>query len=184
METLFLTEEYLKQYSIVNDNVDMGVVTPTLIKIQDMYIHPIIGTALFEELKTQIQAETVTGLNETLLDMIRKCMLRYFESEAAIIFTYRYMNKGIQKKNSENSQPADLSEINMLMEKFKNEAEWYAERITKYLIENETSYPLYSNAGSGVDTINPNNTNYTCEFYLEEKPIFKNIPIDYGKKNC
>lgn len=185
MEAIFVTEDYLKKYSIVNDNVDMGVVTPTLLKIQDMYIHPILGTALYEELKTQVDADTVTALNATLLDMVRKCVLRYLESEAAIIFSYRFMNKGIMKKNSENSQPAELNEINMLMDKFKNEAEWYAERITKYLIENSADYPLYENAGTGVDTINPNNTNYTCDIYLGEKTNkIKNIPIDYGKRNC
>lgn len=185
METIFVTEEYLKQYSIVNDNVDMGVVTPTLIKIQDMYIHPILGTALFEELKTQVGAETVTALNATLLDMVRKCMLRYFESEAAIIFSYRYMNKGVMKKSSDNSQPADLSEVNMLMDKFKNEAEWYAERITKYLMENSNDYPLFDNAGDGIDTISPNITNYTSGIYLGEKTFnIGNITIDKGKRNC
>jgi hypothetical protein len=174
MATLFVTEEYLKKNSLINDNVDMDVVVPVLIKIEDMFIQPIIGTGLFNELKTQIEASTapdynsaVTSLNRTLLELIRKCMVWYFMSEAPLAFTFRFMNKGVMKKSSDNSTPAELSEINNLMDKYKNDAEWYAERITNHLKENSADYPLYSNPGSGCDTIRPNTTNYTCGMNLE-----------------
>lgn len=168
---LFITEQYLKDFSIINDNTDMKILTPTIDMVQDMYIHPIVGTGIFNELKTQIVAGTVTALNATLLqDYIQKAMLWYILAEAPPIFVYRFANKGVMKKSSENSQPADLDDINFLIDRFTNKAEWYAERITKYLLENESSYPLYSNPGSGVDTIIPKKTNYSTGMYLGDTP--------------
>ena len=68
-------------------------------------------------------------------------------------------------KNSENSQPADLKDIQFLMNNFKQDAEWYGQRITKYLIENESDYPLYR-ANSDSDDIRPIGNNFTSSLYL------------------
>lgn len=180
---LFVTEDYLKQYSPINGNVDMELMTPYLLSIEDMQIQPIIGTGLFEELKTQVVANTVTALNVTLLDLIRKCMVWYFMAEAPLALTFRYMDKGVMKKSSENSEPISTEDINYLMDINKNKAEWYAERIRLYLCENSTSYPLFSNAGNGADTIHPNRTNYSSGMNLDRIDIPKGMDIDYGDYN-
>lgn len=177
---LFVTEDYLKQYSPINGNVDMELMTPYLLSIEDMQIQPIIGTGLFEQLKTQIVANTVTALNATLLDMIRKCIVWYFMAEAPLALTFRYMNKGVMKKSSENSEPISTEDINYLMDINKNKAEWYAERIRLYLCENSTDYPLFLNPGSGSDIIHPNRTNYTSGMNLDRIDIPKGMETDYG----
>ena len=43
---LFLSEATLKAESILQDNVDMKVVTPTILDVQNFYILPILGTTL------------------------------------------------------------------------------------------------------------------------------------------
>lgn len=182
-KVLFITEAYLKQYSPINDNVEMSLLTPYLLAIQDMNIQPIIGTGLYNELKTQISADTVTALNETLLEKIRDCMVWYFMAEAPIQLTYRFMNKGVMKKTSDNSSPADLQEISMLMDLNKNKAEWFAERIRLYLCENSTDYPLFLNSGNGVDDIKANRNNYTSGMNLEKTTYPRGMDIDYGKLN-
>ena len=53
-QVLFLSEQTLKQRSVLQDNVDMKIVTPTIIEVQEFYILPILGTSLYNELKTQI----------------------------------------------------------------------------------------------------------------------------------
>jgi hypothetical protein len=76
------------------------------------------------------------------------------------------MNKGIMVKNSENSAAADLSEIKFLMDKWKNNAEVYAQRTTNFLKANTTTYPLYI-ANSDCDDIQPNKNNDTSSLFLE-----------------
>lgn len=88
------------------------------------------------------------------------------------------MNKGVMVNSSENAQPADLKEIQFLMNNFKQKAEWYAERTTKYLIENESTYPLFSGGNSTSDSILPNKSNFTSSLYLDndsDDDCFKNL---------
>lgn len=164
---LAITERYLKEHSIINGNADMSIITPTIILVQDKYLHPILGTPLFDEIKAQIIAGTVTTLNQTLLDdYILKAMIWFTLHESTPAFKYRYMNKGVMVKSSDNSAAADLSEIQFLMDKWKNNAEFYAERVTKYLRANIASYPLFLSY-TNMNDIRPNKTNYTCSLFLD-----------------
>ena len=186
---LFVSEDYLKSFTIINDNVEMKLITPLIDKIQDQRILPIIGTGLFNELRTQIQASTLTALNTTLLDdYINKAVLWWVMYEAPIIFTYRFMNKGVMVKSSDNSSPAQMADLQILRDNFKNDAEWYTQRIILYLIENSTSYPLYFNPGNTIDTITPQGYSYSAGMNLEDEDCGKsrlNIGIDWGNlRDC
>jgi len=64
-QVLFLSEQTLKQRSVLQDNVDMKIVTPTIIEVQEFYILPILGTSLYNELKTQIAALLNQAAKET-----------------------------------------------------------------------------------------------------------------------
>jgi hypothetical protein len=75
------------------------------------------------------------------------------------------MNKGVMIKNSENSQPADLTEIQFLMDRAKNKAEELAERTTRFLRHNSSTYPLYT-ANAQYDEIRPNRNNYTGGIFV------------------
>ena len=186
--SLIITEYYLKQNSIVNENSDMKIITPTIILVQDIYIHPILGSDLYDEIQTQITTSTVgtvdavSAANVTLLDnYILPTMLWFILCECTPVFKYRYMNKGVMVKNSENSAPADLAEIKFLMDRWKNNAEVYAERCTAFLKCNTDTYPLYCANPDGND-IKPNKTNYTNSLYLDPDSWTPGgLDIDYGR---
>lgn len=170
MSALFISENYLKQNGVINDNADMKVITPTIFLVQDIYIHKILGTDLFNEITTQITNNTVSSDNQTLLDnYILPTMLWYTLCECTPVFKYRYMNKGVMVKNSENSTPADLQEIQYLMDKWKNNAELYAQRLTNYLIQEATSskYAAYLQ-NTDLSDIKPTLNNYTNGLFLED----------------
>lgn len=174
MADLIITENYLKENGLVNDNTDMKVITPIIILVQDLYIHPILGSDLYDEIQTQINASTpnttdaVSANNQTLLDrFVLPCMLWFTLCEVTPSMKYRYMNKGIMVKNSENSQPADLQEIKFLMDKWKNNAEVYAQRTTNFLRNNTDTYPLYI-ANTDCDDIKPNKNNFQSSIFLDD----------------
>jgi hypothetical protein len=165
-DALWISETYLKDNSIINDNADFQTIQPVIILTQDKYIHPILGTRLFDSIADQITASSVSAANQTLLNLyVRKCLMWYILHESPAVFKYRFMNKGVMVKSSENSQPADLKEIQYLENKFKQNAEWYAERTTKFLVDNNSTYTLYD-ANSDIDEIKPNKSNFTSSLYL------------------
>lgn len=167
MASLLISENYLKEYTNINKNVDMTILTPILQEVQDFYIIPLLGTNLYNEVLGQVTTTTVTALNQTLLDLVVPCMLHYAKMEAMPDMKYRLMNKGVMIKNSENSSAADLSEIQFLMDRSKNKAEIYAQRVTNYLNRYVSSYPLYiSNVER--DEIMPNRNNFTSGIMIDD----------------
>lgn len=168
MADLIITERYLKENGLVNDNADMKVITPIIVLIQDLYIHNILGTDLYNEIQTQINTDSVSADNQTLLDRhILPCMLWYTLCECTPAFKYRYMNKGVMVKNSDNSQPADLGEIKFLMDKWRNNAQVYHDRAIRFLKANRTTYPLYD-ANTDCDDIKPDKTGFGTSLYLPD----------------
>lgn len=165
---LTITENYLKENGLINENTEAKVITPIIKLVQKMYLHPILGTALFTEIKDQIIAENVSTANQTLLDdYILDVMLWYCHHEAPAALKYRLMNKGVMVKNSENSAAADLAEIKFIMDRWKNNAEYIAERLTKFLQAHTDDYPKYLE-NTDCDQIKPNKSNYTSSLFLDD----------------
>ena len=182
---LFISEQTLKDRSLLQDNVDPKLIKPTIKQAQDMFIEPILGTGLYLELQTQVADNDVSVLNATLLNnYITDCLCWYVASEMVMSLGFKLTNKNVLKKTSENSDVPSISELFDVMEYYKNKAEWYAQRITNYLCENNTDYPLYDNPGNGVDTIHPNSTSYSNGFYLGDTPKeYKNYSDMYQSES-
>ena len=179
---LFITEQFIKDNSVIDENLDMKYLTVTIDKCQKKYIRPILGTALYNELGTQINAGTLTALNTTLLDSyIQEALLYYVLFEGISLFTYKITNKSIMKKNSDNSQPIDSEEVAVMRDGYKDDAEYFSELATNYLIANSSSYPLFLNPGNTLDTIRPNMNNFTCGWVLGDTVNIGNIEISRSK---
>ena len=143
--------------------MDWKKLESTIIMVQDIYIQKILGTQLYNDLKTKIIANPTlsTYPNEKALinDYIAKALCWYVKMEASPDFKFAYQNKGIQVKGSADSSSADIADVKYLMDKWRIHAERYAQLVTDYLIENTTTFPKYletSNTG-----MNPTVRNYT-----------------------
>jgi len=176
---LFVTEQYIKDNTLIDGNVDSKYLSVTINDAQRIHILPILGTALYNELNTQILANTVTALNNTLLvDYIQDALKYWVVYEGIDLFNYHITNKAIVTKNSDNSQPVQQVDVIRLMDRNKIKAEHFSERISKYLCANETSYPPYVNPGTSADTVFPNRNNYTTGWNLDDLTRTYGLPID------
>ena len=179
---LFISEEKLKQNSLINENVDAKIITPLLPMVQDMYIQPAIGSGLYNELISQINSNSLTTLNETLIiNYIQPAIIWWIMTEAPISMTYKFRNKGVQTQNSENSNPASIEDLISVADKYKYKAEWYTKRISNFLYANSTTYPLFLNAGTAYDTIHSNNQIYQAGMMLDDDGIDMSS-LEYNQK--
>ena len=167
MATYFIHPNELKQTAFIDENVDDKILTNSIAIAQEMHLLPMLGTGLYNELKTQIAAGTLTALNTTLMSTYIVNALKYYSLYELIEpLNYKFTNKAIMKKRSENSEPIGFEEMTTFKDKLRNIAEWHVERMRLYLIENQTSYPLYLNPGTGVDIIHPKQNSYNGGWYL------------------
>lgn len=149
----------LKSY--VESGYDEKLLRELIWDMQELYILPIIGTGLYDQLRTQSRAGNLSALNQTLLfEKIRPVLKWIVLTNGQHIFTYKIRKQGVVKQNSENSTSADIADIDRMFKQFTAWAQTYAERLKNYLIENESDYPLYYDPGDGIDVIHPSGTQY------------------------
>jgi hypothetical protein len=165
----FININTLKENSLIDDNVDAKLLTPTLRVVQDIYLQKILGTPLYEDFKTKITAdETLAAYPNHLAlmrDYIKNVLIYYVCMHSLHAIRYRMMNKGVMVKNSDNSNPADSLEVKVIKDEFRMFAESYAELLTKYLKENTDTFPLYDDL---TETgMNAATTNYTTGIDLD-----------------
>ena len=67
-KALFIDNSYLLSNTALNGSVDQDLIRPILIMQQDKQILPFLGTDLYNKLKNDIIAGTVSGVYQTLLE--------------------------------------------------------------------------------------------------------------------
>lgn len=164
---LFISETFLKDNTQVSKNVDVKYIREAILWSQDSDIQPILGSTLYNKIKDEIEAATITGVYKALLDdFIQVCLKHYVIAECMPMAHYKITNKGLQIQDSEQSQPASKGNVDFLVEKETNKAEWYRQRLIDYLCENSSDFPEYETPGTGQDVIRPTSENYSTTFYL------------------
>ena len=161
--------DYLKQTTVINDNVDDDLLKHSIVEVQDIYIKSILGTRLFDKIIKDIDNDTLSGVYLTLSnDYISKAIRQWIIHEITIDLNYKYTNKSISKQSSDNSESVDKSDIIYLRNQRRVKAEFYSNRISEYLCENETSFPEFRDNNKS-DDIHPNSNddNFFNGMYLE-----------------
>lgn len=158
----------IKDRTAVHGNIDPKLIYPNIKVAQDMYIHPILGSALYNKLQTDIAGAGLTGNYKILVDRyIVDALMYYTLAELPLSLSYQFWNKGVLRKQGESTDLPSMSELFDIGNKYKNWAEFYSNRLRLYLKQNaSTLFPEYLNPGSGVDDINPENKSFTMPVYL------------------
>lgn len=167
---LLMSDEMIKERSIVHGNTDPKLIYPDIKVAQDMYILPILGTALYDKLQARVLANDWAGFADykALLDnYIIDALMYYTMAELPQSLGYQFWNKGIVRKFGENTELPSMSDLMDISNRYRDRGQWYANRLRVYLIQNApTKFPEYNAPGNGVDTINPENTAFSIPIYL------------------
>lgn len=168
MAVLLISEQYIKDNSLIEGNVEAKLLTPMIILSQDKYILPLLGTTLYNDILSQVVANTVSSDYQSLLnDYIQKALLWYVQAEAVLPLSYKFTNKNVMQKNSDNSVPATMSDLLKLKDQFLNDAEYYANRCRLHLLANPDTFPKYRQiTGNSIETVRPETTPYQTGFAL------------------
>lgn len=169
LNILMVSDEMIKDRTQIHGNIDPKLIYPDIKVAQDMYIHPILGTGLYDKILTLIDAGgPPAGVYKTLLDnFIIDTLMWYTLSALPITLSFQFWNKGVVRKQGVDTELPSMTELIDLQNTYKNRAEFYANRMRLYLKQNAAvSFPEYLNPGDGLDTINPENKSFTNPVFL------------------
>ena len=160
--TFLIDIQELKDLTPIEQNVDEVLFNQTVLYCQDVYVQDICGTALYNQLLTQVATSTLTALNTTLINTyLQPAMRFYIMAEIVRPLSIRFTNVGMMQNNTSHSQPISDKLLTETEDHYRNRAELLATRASGYLCANDTSYPLYQNPGTAGDTINPKHEQYS-----------------------
>lgn len=172
---LFIKTEDLKKNTIVSGSVDVNKFIFYIKIAQQLYIERHLGTKLYERLQAGITANDLNADEQTLLnDWVQDPLIHYAHAEYLPWAAYQVANGGVFKHVSENSANADKEEIDFLVQKARNFAQYYADRLVNYLCNNSTLYPEYI---TNVDEdIRPTKIiNYSGGWFLDDTPTTEEL---------
>lgn len=145
LKAYFVDETWLKEKTPINATVDTEELVPFIGSAQDLWIQPILGTKLYNRLMDGIVAGDLTAAETTLLKIIRPVLAYYTVYVAIPYLGVQIRRAGIVRQKNENVDPANVQEMNILRNEAKNTAEFYAQRLTDWLCDNQSSFSAYMN---------------------------------------
>ena len=144
-QALFITRNDFVKYTAVNGNVDTDKFIQFIKISQDIHIQNYLGSDLFDKISDDIINEDLTGDYLSLVDTYIKPMVIHWAMVEYLPFaSYTIANKGVYKHSSENSDTVVKDEIDFLIEKSRNLAQYYTDRFISYMSFNQDTYPEYN----------------------------------------
>ena len=167
---LFITEALFKERTGASNAIDGKQIFPMIKVAQDIYIQSALGSDLYNRLLTGIVANNLNANEENLIDnYITDSLVWYTMSMLPITMGYQLFSKGFLQKTSEESQTPSRADLELIEQKYKSMAEFYKERMIKYLQENFELYFEYLNHSNAIDVIFPDRKAYTSPIYLGDR---------------
>jgi len=144
-QALFVTRKDVVKFTAMNGNVDTDKFIQYVKIAQDIHIQNYIGTDLYNKIQSDILASSLTGDYLSLVnDHIKPMLIHWSMVEYLPFAAYTVANKGVFKHNSENAENVSKEEVDFLIEKERNTAQYYTDRFVDYMSFNASSkFPEY-----------------------------------------
>jgi hypothetical protein len=144
---LFITRNDIIKNTPLNGAIDADKLLPFVRTAQDKYMLNLLGTVLFYYIQERITANTISTLDAYYQDLINdhiKPTLIWYSCVEYIPFSQiSFKSEGAVKHMSEQSVAPSKTEIDYLLNKALNNADWYATRLQNYLISYSNEIPQY-----------------------------------------
>ncbi len=144
-EALLITRKDVVKFTAMNGNVDTDKFIQYIKIAQDVHIQNYVGTELLKAIQTKITNSTLTGDYLSLVtDYIKPMLIHWAMVEYLPFAAYTIANKGVYKHSSENAENVSKEEVDFLMEKERDIAQYYTDRFISYMSFNASSkFPEY-----------------------------------------
>jgi hypothetical protein len=154
--TLLIDKDELIEYiSMFNINLDYEKIRTTVKLSQDMYTRSILGDKLYFDLLENFENNTLSPEYDDLLLYVKQHLTFRVAEESTFFIHNQLTRKGIQKNNSDYSNPSSDSDLFRTINLYKKNAEFYENRLYSFLKENETDYPLWKDKSYDINSQKP-----------------------------
>lgn len=175
--TLLIGEQYIREWSVLNNNVEVTDIQKSAYYMQDLIIQPILGTTFYEEIMTAYSGATnggapLTDDQTTLLEYIKPALLHHAAAETTFFLTLNVKNKGVQTQRGDFSDSVSENTMFTVKAQITKRANFYEERLRIWLCDNASLFPTYKSS-----------TNQSTDMTPDTGKSAYNSPIGFYKSN-
>ena len=158
---LFITRNDIIKNTPLGGAIDADALLPFIRTAQEKYILNILGTVLYNRIQDDVESGTAfTGDYQTLVeDHIKPTLIWYSCVEYIPFSSVSFKSAGAVKQQSETGIAPSKNEVDYLLSKALNNADYYSTRMQDYLIANNTSIPEYNESTGDATQIFPDQSN-------------------------
>ena len=149
-----INEKYFKEYSPIPLNYNMKELKNYIKVAQEIWVRPLIGSDLLDEIEEQVKNNTVSEENATLLtDGGLWQYLSYSTCLEGLPFLWAHISEvGVTKGKSDNSDSLDLKDMTYVSQHLRNQVEVLKDQLKKWICEHNESFPLADVCACGCDS--------------------------------
>lgn len=138
---LLVSEQRMKQWTSLDNNIRIDVLTPSILNAQEIYIQDSLGTKFFDRLKEGVKNDDLTADESMFLrDYVGPALMQYALYLLLPNLKYKMVEKGILNGTSEETQPTTLQELQYLRETTMETAQFYDQRLRQFLIQHPSMF--------------------------------------------
>jgi len=153
-KALFIKTSDIVKKTSLSGSVDSNKFLQYVEVAQEIHVQNLLGTDLYDKISSDIVGGTLSGDYKDLVDdYIKPILINYGMVEYLGFAQYEISNAGIYKHRIETSETASKEEVDYLVGKHKNYADYYSDRLIEYLCMNGTrdKFPeYYTNSGNDI----------------------------------
>lgn len=154
---LLISEQTIKENSLVSNNVDGKYIQNAIRTAQDISLQPIIGQKLFERLCEGVAENNLTELETELISTyIHPVLLNAVMSDLVLQLSYKFRNLGAVQTTDTNVIIPSLNDLQYIREDYKMKATFYMNRLSDFLESNCSKFKQYPGCECGKLKANKN----------------------------
>jgi hypothetical protein len=158
---LFITRNDIIKNTPLQGAIDADALLPFVRTAQDKYLKNLLGTVLFAYIQDKIVLGTpFTGRYAELVDdYIKNTLIWYSAVEYIPFSSIQFKSNGAVKQTSEQGTAPAKNEVDYLLSKALNNADYYALRLQNFLIAYSQDIPQYLESVGNQTQIYPDQSN-------------------------
>ena len=147
---LFITQQDLVRNSIIDGNVDYDKVIQFVKVAQIIDVQNLLGSDLYNKISADIISGAAGGAGLTgnyltlVTEFIQPTLIWFAQMNYIPFAAYQIKNGGVFKHSSETAQNVDKNEVDYLVSKAREYANYYSTRMVDYLSFNDNLFPEYN----------------------------------------
>jgi hypothetical protein len=159
-KALWIKREDLVRNTAIGGNVDTDRFIQFISIAQDIHLQNYTGTKLYDKISNDILNNTLVEPYLSLVnDYLQPMLIHFAASEYLPFAAYTIGNGGVFKHNSENSTTAEKIEVDYLVGKARDLAQYYTDRFITYMSYNQATFPEY-NSNNNADVYPDTDANF------------------------